>query len=168
MSSELLPCPGGCGEMLHRSASECSRCGFRSRLAQVEDILGSLSTLSSILTGFGLSAIVQLATVAREERADLAVLGPMACWIVSSLLLLGVLVGAELLRRRERETRISPQRADEDALWDRAQWLLSTFALSLLPIAAGVVWLGAFFSVWLAVIGGLALLAALFILVRSL
>ena len=165
--SDLFDCPGGCGERVHRLAATCQKCGFQSRLVQVENILGSLVTISSILTGFGLAAIVQLASVDKDNRDDWCIQGPMACWIVASLLLLGVIVGAELLRRRDLPSRIAPAQEEEDDLWLRSQWLLSAFAFSLMPIAAGVVWLGFFFSVWLGAIGVAAVLVAIFILSRS-
>ena len=165
--SDLFDCPGGCGERVHRLAAACQKCGFQSRLIQIENILGSLVTISTILTGFGLSAIVQLVSVDKENRDTWAIQGPMACWIVASLLLLGVIVGAELLRRRDPPSRISPDAKDEDDLWARSQWLLSTFAVSLVPVAVGVVWLGFFFSLWLGAIGVVAVAIAIFILSRS-
>ena len=165
---DLLDCPGGCGERVHRLAAACQKCGYQSRLVQIENILGSLVTISSILTGFGLSAIVQLVSVDKENRETWAIQGPMACWIVAAILLLGVIVGAELLRRRDPSSRIAPGQEEEDDVWSRSQWLLSAFAVSLVPVAAGVVWIGFFFSVHLGVIGIAAVLVAICILYRSL
>src|SRR3712207_6291847 len=96
-ASDLIPCPGGCGNRVHRSATECPHCGFRADLDSLEDLLGSLSTVSSILTGFGLAALVQLAS--GELRDEAAMRWTTGLWIISSVLLLGVMVGSEVLRR---------------------------------------------------------------------
>src|SRR5947209_4872994 len=99
MTKDLLPCPGGCGTQVHRNASECPQCGYRAELSRVEDLLGSLSTVSSILTGFGLAALVQLAT--GESKKEPALQWTTGLWMVSSVLFLGVMICSELLRRRE-------------------------------------------------------------------
>src|SRR4051812_14556508 len=129
-TKELLPCPGGCGTQVHRNATECPQCGFRSELSRLEDLLGSLSTVSSILTGFGLAALVQLAT--GEAKKEPALQWTSGFWIVSSVLLLGVMICSEVLRRREvggGRLRLSPQ--EEERLWRRSEWLLVSFALAL-------------------------------------
>jgi dolichyl-phosphate-mannose--protein O-mannosyl transferase len=92
----------------------------------------------------------------------------MACWIIAALLLLGVIVGAELLRRRDLSSHIAPERQEEEDLWNRVKWLLTAFALSLIPFAAGVVWIGFFFSLLMGCIGVAAVVFALFVLWRLL
>src|SRR3954471_17168325 len=98
-TKELLPCPGGCGTQVHRNATECPQCGFRSELSRLGELLGSLSTVSSILTGFGLAALVQLAT--GEAKTEPTLQWTTGLWTASSLLLLGIMVCSEVLRRRE-------------------------------------------------------------------
>jgi len=132
----------------------------------MEDLLGSLSTISSILTGFGLAALVQLAT--GESRKETELLWTTAMWIVSSLLLLGVLVCSEVLRRREvGGGRLRPSQEEDEQLWRRSEWLLLSFSMSLLGTAAGVVLLGFFFSVWHGLAGCLAVTAGFFLLWKT-
>src|SRR5947209_806266 len=142
---DLIPCPGGCGNRVHPNARECPHCGYQSEMDRLEDLLGSLGTISSILTGFGLAALVQLAT--GESRNEPTLQWTTGVWIVSSLLLLGVLVGSEVLRRREvGGGRLRLSREEDQRLWGQSQWLLLSFALALIGTAAGVVLLGFYFS----------------------
>jgi hypothetical protein len=146
---ELLPCPGGCGKQVHASAVECPECGYRSHLSRVEDLLVSLGTISSILVGFGLAALVQLATDEPKDVGQGVLNATAACWILGSLLLLAVMIGAEVLRRREVSGgRMHPSRQEDERLWGQTEWLLVSFAIALLCTAAGVVLLGFFFSWW--------------------
>jgi hypothetical protein len=163
-SDELIPCPGGCGTSVHRDAEECPHCGFRAKVNRFDNLLASLSTISSILTGFGLSALVQLASIEKERRDDLSALITTGLWIVSSVLLLSVLICSEVLRRREVGGRMLLATAEEVALWGRTQWLLSTFALALGLTATGVVTLGFFFSVTHGVVGCVAVLVGYYVL----
>jgi hypothetical protein len=71
-ANELIACPGGCGNSVHRNAPACPHCGYQAELGRLEEPLGSLSTVSSILTGFGLAALVQLASTESSAREDLA------------------------------------------------------------------------------------------------
>src|SRR4051812_31808967 len=159
--NELLPCPGGCGSQVHSSAGECPECGYRSQLSRVEDLLVSIGTISSILAGFGLAALVQLATAEPREEGQLILAWTAGFWTAGSLLLLAVMIGAEVLRRREVSGgRMHPAPQEDERLWRRTEWLLASFATALLCTAAGVVFLGFFFS-WLhGVIGLGATLAA--------
>jgi hypothetical protein len=121
-------------------------------MARMEDLLGSLATISSILAGFGLAALVQLAT--GEARNEASLRWATGAWITASLLQLGVLVSAEVLRHREvTEGRMRLPREKEDRLWRRGEWLLLSFALALSGTAVGVVLLGCFFSPWHGAVG---------------
>jgi hypothetical protein len=163
---DLIPCPGGCGHRVHANAKECPNCGYQSEMGRLEDLLGSLSTICSILTGFGLAALVQLAS--GEAKKDLALQLTTGVWIVSSLLLLGVLVCSEVLRRREvAGGRLRLSREEDERLWKRSEWLLFSFALALAGTALGVVLLGFYFSPWHAVAGCVAVAAGLFLLWKT-
>jgi hypothetical protein len=133
---------------------------------RMEELLGSLGTISSILTGFGLAALVQLAT--EEARKDWTLQLTTGVWTVSSLLLLGVLVSAETLRRRDvGGGRMRLARAEDERLWRGSEWLLGTFAVALLGTAVGVVLLGFFFSTWHGVAGCVGLVFGLYLLRRT-
>jgi hypothetical protein len=132
-------------------------------MGKLEDLLGSLGTVSSILTGFGLAALVQLAT--GEARQDSVLQVTTGLWVVSSLLLLGVLVCSEVLRRREAvRGHLRLSREEEERLWRRSEWLLFAFALALLGTAVGVVLLGFFFSPWHGAAGCVAVAVGLLLL----
>jgi len=164
-SGDMIPCPG-CGSQVHANARECPNCGYQSEMGRLEDLLGSLGMICSILTGFGLAALVQLAT--GESRKEWVLQLTTGLWTVSSLLLLGVLVCSEVLRRREvGGGRLRLSREEDDRLWKRSEWLLFTFALALLGTAAGVVLLGFFFSVWHGVAGCVAVAAGFFLLWKT-
>ena len=159
------PCPGGCGNQVHINARECPHCGFQSEAARMEDLLGSLGTISSILTGFSLAALVQVAV--EEARHEPALQWTTGLWVVSSLLLVGVLIASEVLRRREvGGGRMRMTRQEGEQLWRRSEWLLLTFALALAGTAAGVVLVGAHFSPWHGLAGGAAVVAGLLLLGR--
>lgn len=88
-------------------------------------------------------------------------------WGVSSLLLVGVLVGSEVLRRRDAGGgRMRLTREEDERLWRRSEWLLLSFVRSLLGTAAGVVLLGFYFSPWHGIAGCVAIAAGLFLLWR--
>jgi Na+/melibiose symporter-like transporter len=165
-TDDLIPCPGGCGNQLHANARECPHCGYQSEMSRLEDLLGSLGTICSILTGFGLAALVQLAT--GESRKEWALRWTTGVWIVSSLLLLGVLVCSETLRRRDvGGGRMRLSREEEHRLWRRSEWLLLSFSLALLGTAVGVVLLGFFFSPWHGVAGCVAVAIGFFLLWKT-
>jgi hypothetical protein len=165
--SELIPCPGGCGNSVHRHALECPFCGYQAELGRVEELLGSLSTVSSILTGFGLAALVQLATSEASSKDDLCLRWTMSLWIVSSLLLLSVMLCSELLRRREISgNRLQLSAAEDERIWHRSELLLFCFALALLGMAAGVVLLGFAFSLLHGIVGCVAVLFAFVLIWR--
>jgi amino acid transporter len=161
-----IPCPGGCGNSIHSNARECPHCGYQSEVERIEDLLGSLGTISSILTGFGLAALVQLAT--DDSRKEPALQWTTGVWIVSSLLLLGVLVCSELLRRRDVSGgRMQLSQEEDQRLWGRSEWLLLTFSLALLATAAGIVLLGFFFSLWHGIAGCIAAAVGFFLLWKT-
>lgn len=144
--TELILCPGNCGNRVHSSARECPRCGFESEMVRVEELLGSLSTVSSILTGFGLAALVQLAT--GESRNEPVLQWTVGLWTFSSLLLLSILVCSEFLRRKDvAGGRIRLKGTEENQLWRRSELLLTTFTVAVAGAAAGVVLLGFHFSI---------------------
>lgn len=163
---DQIPCPGNCGNRVHNNARECPHCGYQSEAGRVEDLLGSLGTISSILTGFGLAALVQLAT--GDSRKEPALQWTTGVWVVSSLLLVGVLVASEVLRRRDAGGgRMRLTRQEDERLWRRSEWLLLSFALSLLGTAAGVVLLGFYFSPWHGVAGCVAVAAGFVLLWKT-
>ena len=163
---DLIPCPGGCGNRIHPNARECPHCGYQCEMDRIEELLGSLGPISSILTGFGLAALVQLATA--EARNEWTLQWTTGVWIVASLLLLGVLVGSETLRRRDvGGGRMRLSREEDQQLWSRSEWLLISFSLALLGTAAGVVLLGFFFSPWHGVAGCVAVAAGFFLLWKT-
>jgi hypothetical protein len=110
-------------------------------------LLGSLSTVSSIVVGFGLAAIVSIATAEKDRADDIFCQITAGCWTLSSLLLLAVLLSAEILRRSEVGSRIAISDAEEDKIWSRCVRLLWMFSISLLLTATGVVLL-AFHISW--------------------
>src|SRR5438105_5679807 len=117
-SDDLILCPGGCGNRVHPGAASCPQCGYQSELGRLGELLGSLSTVSSILTGFGLAALVQLAT--GEAKSEPALQWTTGLWTVSSLLLLGIMVCSEVLRRREvGGGPLCPSREEDERLWRR-------------------------------------------------
>src|SRR5437016_2200085 len=100
MTDPLVPCPG-CGEKVHLRATVCPHCGCPAELTVFQEQLASLSTICSILVGFGLAGIVQLGADVDKIRESLWLLIAIGCWLFSSLVLLAVLVLSELLRRQE-------------------------------------------------------------------
>src|SRR5262245_27057336 len=100
MTDPLLPCPG-CGEKTHRRATVCPHCGYPAELTVFQEQLASLSTICSILVGFGLAGLVQLGGDAEKVRESPWLLVAIGCWLFSSLVLLAVLVMSEVLRRQE-------------------------------------------------------------------
>jgi hypothetical protein len=162
-----IPCPGGCGNSIHANAAECPHCGYRPDFSRLEDLLGSLSTMSSILTGFGLAALVQLATSQAEPRNDWLSQLTNGMWILSSVLLLGVMIGAEFLRRRElRGSRMCPAPQDDERLWQQSERLLAAFTFALALTAAGVISLGFSFSALHGILGCIAVGVGLFLISR--
>ena len=164
---ELISCPGGCGNSIHANATECPHCGYRAEFSRLEDLLGSLSTISSILTGFGLAALVQLATIQAEPRSELLLQWTIGLWIVSSVLLLGVMIGSELLRRREvrgSRMRLAPQ--EDERLWRQSERLLLAFALALVGTAAGVIGLGFSFSMLHGIVGCVVVAFGVFLILK--
>jgi hypothetical protein len=165
--NELISCPGGCGNAVHRHASACPYCGYQAELGRVEELLGSLSTVSSILTGFGLAALVQLATGESRPKDDALLQWTTGLWLVSSLLLLGVMLSSEVLRRREiGGSRLQLSVAEDERIWHQGELLLGCFALALLGMAVGVVLLGFSFSLLLGIVGCVAVIFVFVLLWR--
>jgi len=168
MIDPLVPCPG-CGEKVHRRATACPHCGCPAELTVFQEQLASLSTICSILVGFGLAGIVQLGTDVEKIHESLWLLIAIGCWLFSSLVLLAVLVLSELLRRQEVADAVLD--LPDDKLRDyarRCEYLLTWFSIALVITAIGVVLLGIHFSLWHGLVGLLAILIALYIVYRSL
>src|SRR5262245_36863068 len=144
---DLVDCPAACGNKVHRNAGECPHCGHRTDISRLEDLFSSLSTVSSILVGFGLAALVQLASGETKAKEDPLLTWATAAWLIASLLLLGVLLSSEVLRRREiTGGRMRPLTAESERLWSSSGWLLVTFFLALVFVAGGVILLAFWFS----------------------
>jgi len=144
LRSECVNCPG-CNGQVYPNARECPRCGYQPATNRSDELLGSLVMVSSILLGFGLAALVQVAS--DETRNDSLVQVATGFWTAASVLLAGVLIGAEVLRRADyHRGRLMATVEDDDRLWARCEWLLWAFAVSLVATAAGVAVLGFFFS----------------------
>lgn len=156
---ELIPCPGNCGNHVHCNAKECPRCGYQSERGWTESLLGGLGTISSILAGFGLSTLAQLATA--DTRDQLSLQFTIGVWVITSLLLLGVLVGSEVLRGKDTGIgRMQFGRKEYHRLWRQSEWLLWIFVFALVGTAGGIVLFGFYFSWWH---GGAGLVTLLFI-----
>jgi hypothetical protein len=167
--SELIPCPGGCGNQVHRRAVECTFCGYRPEITNYQEQLGSLSTICSILTGFSLASLVAMVTA--EAKVIHSIFGAVAAglWLFSSLVLLGVLVMAELLRRQEwTDTVIAVSIAERDRFAHRCEWLLTAFTIALGFVALGVVLLGFQLSLWHGIVGIIGATAAGLIIAQTL
>src|SRR5436189_5788826 len=147
-NTELIPCPGGCGNQVHPRATDCPYCGYRPEGARFEDLLGSLGLISSILVGFGMEALITLISskpdtskfdTPTEETLDPIMLKwTYAVWIVSAVLLLVAMVLAEAIRRRESgvsDIRVSPQQVADTRR--RCARLVFIFTAGLLTTTAG-------------------------------
>jgi hypothetical protein len=145
--SELVSCPG-CGSQVHRRANECPRCGYRAEIVTYQEQLSSLSTICSILTGFGLASLVSLATTEAKVMDSLVSRLAAGLWLFSSLLLLAILVTAEVLRRQEpSDTIIAMPAVERERFASRCERLLTFFSITLGIAALGVVLFGFQFSV---------------------
>jgi hypothetical protein len=135
-------------------------------MSRLEELLGSLSTISSILVGFGLAALVQLAS-GQDTKTDVWLLLTSASWIIGSVLLMGVLLGSEALRRQEISGgRMKPHANEDERLGRCSEWLLGAFALALLCVAAGVILLGFWFSHLHGIAACVAVLLAVLVVYR--
>ena len=164
--AEIIECPSGCGSKVHTRATFCPNCGYRSESTNFEGLLGSLSTVSSILIGFGLAALVTLATDDSRAIEDVAVRITAGCWVVSSMMLLVVLVLTEIVRQRERnvgQLRISA--GDEERIWKRCEILLYMFTLALVGTAVGVILLAFHFSVVHGVMGIVSVILSILVII---
>jgi hypothetical protein len=167
--SELVSCPGGCGRQVHQHAEECPNCGYRAETVRFAELLGGLATMCSILVGFGLAALVTLATDDSHAMDDPVVRWAAGFWLGSSVLLLVVLVATEFTRRREcGVSRIRIPSQEVGQLGRRCVFLLWTFTLALVGIAAGVVLIGFHFSALHGVLVSIAAGIGLLILIRCL
>lgn len=168
-NNQLVECPGRCGQQVHPCAEACPHCGFRPELGNYEGLLGSLSTVCSILVGFGLAALVSLATDASNATDDILVIWAIRCWLFSTMLLLFVLVVAEFIRRRDLGVRrIDIPREEDEGIWRRCVPLLWGVTVALAGIAAGVVLLGFHFSLDQGIVACVAAGLGFLIVLRSL
>jgi hypothetical protein len=168
MTDPRVACPG-CGEKVHRRATVCPHCGCPAELTVFQEQLASLSTICSILVGFGLAGLVQLGGDVEKIRESLWLLIAIGCWLFSSLVLLTVLVLSELLRRQEVADAVLD--LPDDKLREyarRCENLLTWFSVALVITAGGVVLLGVHFSLWHGLVALLAVCIALFIVYRTL
>ncbi len=157
MSDPRISCPG-CGAQVHRRATVCPQCGCPAELTVFQEELASLSTICSILVGFGLAGLVQLAGDVDKIRESMWLLVAIGCWLFASLVLLAVLVLSELLRRQDIADAVFD--LPDDKLKEyarRCDNLLTWFSGALAVTAIGVVLLGVHFSL----VHGLVALAAI-------
>jgi hypothetical protein len=168
MTDLCTRCPG-CDEKVHRRATVCPHCGCPAELTVFQEQLASLSTICSILVGFGLAGLVQLGGDVEKIHASLWLLLAVGCWLFSSLVLLAVLVLSELLRRQEVAEDVLDLPDDKLQEYSRrCEHLLTWFSVALVITAAGVVLLGVHFSLWHGLVALLAVFVALFIVYRTL
>lgn len=150
---------------MYPHAPGCPNCGYQPATNRTDELLGSIVTVSSILIGFTLSALVQVTS--GETRSDGLVQVATGCWVASSVLLVGVLIGAETARRREfTGGRLLASAAEDEHQWTRCEWLLTTFTVALLAAACGVVVIAFFFSAVHGVVGCLSAAVALILIRR--
>jgi len=140
-----LPCPA-CNHQVHPSAERCMRCGYRAPGGRVRELLGSLVFVASILAGFGLASVVQLASIEGERRNDWSILITAGCWICGSVFMLAIIFVAEMLRGNEDLQRLDCPEASHQRLLQQTQTLLTWFTVSLLPFVVGIITLGFFFA----------------------
>jgi hypothetical protein len=151
--NDLGDYPGGCGNTVHRRASECPRCGFRAEVEVYHEVLGSLGTISSILLGFGLAGIISLTAAEPAALRSGIIQGSATLWVVSSLLLLVVLVLSELVRQRgQAGDMIALSEVERSDIARRCNELIGWFVLALIVLAAGIVVFSFFFGLWLGLI----------------
>lgn len=168
MTDPSVSCPG-CGQKVHRRATVCPHCGCPAELTTFQEQLASLSTICSILVGFGLAGLVQLGGDVEKIRESLWLLLAIGCWLFSSLVLLAVLVLSELLRRRELGEDVLDLSDDDLRAYERhCERLLTSFSIALGITAAGVVLLGFHFSILHGLVALLAILIALIIVYQTL
>jgi hypothetical protein len=163
MTEPLTSCPG-CRKEVHRRATVCPHCGCPAELTVFQEQLASLSTICSILVGFGLAGLVQLAGDVEKIRESIWLLVAIGCWLFSSMVLLAVLVLSELLRRQDLADAVLD--LPDDKLGEyahRCERLLSWFSVALVITAAGVVLLGVHFSLWHGLVALTGIVAALLI-----
>jgi hypothetical protein len=168
MTAPLIPCPG-CGATAHCRATVCPHCGCPAELTVFQEQLASLSTICSILVGFGLAGLVQLGGDVEKIRESPWLLIAVGCWLFSSLVLLAVLVLSELLRRQEVTDAVLD--LPDDKLQDyarRCEQLLTWLSVALVITAVGVVVLGVHFSFWHGLVALVAICIAVFIVYQVL
>jgi hypothetical protein len=168
MTTSLISCPG-CDAKVHRRATVCPHCGCPAELTAFQEQLGSLSTICSILVGFGLAGLVQLGGDVEKIRESLWLLIAIGCWLFSSLVLLAVLVLSELLRRQEfGDDVLDLPDAALGAYERRCDRLLSWFSIALAITAAGVVLLGLHFTLWHGLVALAAIAIAFYLIYQTL
>jgi hypothetical protein len=163
MTDRLISCPG-CGAKVHRRATVCPGCGCPAELTVFQEQLASLSTICSILVGFGLAGLVQLAGDVEKIRESPWLLVAIGCWLFSSLVLLAVLVLSELLRRQDIADAVFDVPDDKlQPYARRCENLLSCFSVALAITAVGVVLLGVHFSLWHGLVALVGVVVALLV-----
>ncbi|MBY0229488.1 MAG: zinc ribbon domain-containing protein [Gemmataceae bacterium] len=166
--SALFPCPG-CDKPIHPSARSCPQCGYQPDRAHLDDLWAGLVGVSSILAGFGLAALVQLVSGESRKSDEPSYHVSVGLLVGSSLLLLAVIVGAELLRRQEpAQGAMRPNPKREERARAVTGWLLLAFCLGLASAAASVVLLGFFFHLAHGIVGSVVAALAVFLLSRCL
>lgn len=161
----LVDCPG-CRQRIHLHADECPHCGYPGPSRTDDRLLGTISVLTTILIGFGLSALATLITDESKALTDWFVWAAVAFWVMSSLLLLSVLVSAELLRHRVSQ-RIQPDSLNREDFDERIGRLIAVCCFAIVFMGLGVV-LAAFHFSWAH--GGIACvtgLVSVWLLVRT-
>jgi hypothetical protein len=146
---------------VHPRATICPYCGCPAELTDFQEQLASLSTICSILVGFGLAGVAQVAADVEKVRESPWLLAAVACWLFASLVLLAVLVLSELLRRQEVADNtfdLPDEKLQDFAL--RCERLLTWFSIALIVTALGVVLLGVHFSLWHGLASALGVLVA--------
>jgi hypothetical protein len=160
---ELIPCPG-CGKSAHRRATLCPHCGYVAEITHYQEQLSSLSTICSILTGFGLAGIFTLVVDDEKVQNSLFLTIAVGFLTPASLLFLVVLILSELFRRQEVSENVLAMPAGvRDRFARRCEFLLSVFTAALIGTGIGVLLAGFHMSPLIGCIalGGLVLASLL-------
>ncbi len=161
---DRISCPC-CGNDLHSKAFSCPSCGFQAETSKIQGLLGSLSTVCSILVGFGLASSV---TLAAENSSGIFLQIANGMWLFASVLLLAVLVTAEFIRHQEvSDCDLAMTDREKERIQRRCGFLLIAFGSALLLVAIGIVVMGFHFSLIHGLIGGLAVILS-FVLIWKL
>lgn len=135
-----IECPS-CNHLIHNRAASCPMCGYRGDGQGLKEFLSSLTVVSSILVGFGLSGLLELRvnTKAHETIWDHCATG---AWLTSSIVLLAVVMIASFVRRQVRELPIQSGRDQLDRPLHQCSCLFWAFIVGLFIMAVGIVSFG--------------------------